>query len=195
MEQHTFIFPLFSFSLAESSSNFHRSVWRMWVRWTLFVVSLSPLILLCSLFSKLLDIVMAVTTLFLPFSRSTITSESLAAPQVVLVFWKLLFAIEVNFSEPLDFPNRGKILFSTLSWALRSFEHRQAFIKDFLKLSLLLWEKEKGKRKRKGGKGGEWFIERQKRQMMHFFRQICLRLYENKLSLGKLHNGFKLIFF
>lgn len=140
MGQHTFIL-----APAKSFANFHRSVWRTWVRWTLFIVSLSPFILLCSLFSKLQGIVMAVVlmqTLFLLLSRSRMTASESFAPQatVVLVFWKLFFAIEVNFSEPRLRPKRGKMLFSTWSWALMSFPlvHKQAFMNDFLKLSLML---------------------------------------------------------
>lgn len=143
MEQHTF-FSLTSL-MAESFSNFHRSVWRTGVRWTLFfIVSLSPLILLCSLFSELHGNVTAVVltqTLLLLLSWSRITASDSLTPQatVVLVFWKLFFAIEVNFSEPRLRPKRGKILFSTWSWALMSFPlvHKHAFMKDFLKLSLL----------------------------------------------------------
>lgn len=145
MEQHTH--NQFPSVYAGSLSNFHRSVWRTGVRWTLLIVSLpTPLILLCSLFSELHGgIVVIAVVLMQTFVRllswSKITASESLTPQatvVVLVFWKLFFAIEVNFSEPRLRPKRGKMLFSTWSWALMSFPlvHKQAFINDFLKLSL-----------------------------------------------------------
>ena len=150
-------------------------MWRTGVCWTLFIVSLCPLILLCSLFvSKLEGTVIAVVlmqTLFLLLSWSKMTASVSLTPQatVVLVFWKLFFAIEVNFSDPRLRPKRGKILFSTWSWAFMSFPlvHKHAFMKDFLKLSLLNMKRKMKKKKKRKDRGTRWSKWR-RREMIYW---------------------------